>query len=467
MKTANKNLIILLLLLTSLFIGCEELVDGINENPNNFTLDELEPGLFLNGAELNLIDILLDDFNRMAGYWSGQLIGFDQTELERYSYNVTFTDFNWDGYQEVLTPLKEIRERTPDNNRYQGITRVLEAQLVGNYASLYGDIPYSNALLEIDNPQFDGQAEVFNSLQSQLDVAISNLSNVTPQDVVLEDFLFNGDAIKWLESAWTLKARFYMLTRQYDLAYAAAQNGIASQENNMMFVPLDLEDVTSTKNKFWILLNNTPSAGTGNSYLVQLLDLSSGISRNNTKTNETARLQYYTIDEANPDGNLGIADELEPQPLITYQENLLILAEAGARTQGFNVGLGHLNAWRAELATGDFFNASVAGQPMMYDAYTAADFAPSGIENPDSVDADTALLREIVEERYITGFTTFMPFDDARRLRTESEVAVPFPNNTTTVPGRVERFLYPEDEVLANTSVPEDPGLFVPNPINQ
>jgi hypothetical protein len=467
MKTVYKSHITLILIFSFFFIGCEKLVEDINENPNSFTLDELDPGLFLNGAELNSINILLGSTNRMAGYWSGQLIGFDQTELERFNYNVTFTDFGWNGYQEIVTPVREIRFRTPDNKLYQGITRVLEAQIIGNYASMYGDIVYSNALKDVLNPEFDNQAAVFESLQELLDEAINSLSNVGPQDVVLEDFMFNGNATKWLQSAWTLKARFHMLTRQYDQAYAAAQNGISSQENSMIFVPLDLEDVTSTKNKFWIILNNTPSVGTGNSYLIQLLDTDSGISRNNVKTDETARLQYYTIDEADPDGNLGIANELEPQPLITYQENLLILAEAGARTQGFNVGLGHLNAWRAELATGDFFNASVAGQPMMYDAYTAADFAPSGIENPDSIDADTALLREIVEERYITGFTTFMPFDDARRLRTESEVAVPFPNNTTTVPGRVERFLYPEDEVLANTSVPEDPGLFVPNPINQ
>ncbi|MGC1514183.1 MAG: SusD/RagB family nutrient-binding outer membrane lipoprotein [Maribacter sp.] len=467
MKTIYKIYSFPFLLLSLLFFGCDDLVDGINENPNRFTLDELEPGQFLNGAEYNLIDILLDDYNRMAGYWSGQLIGFDQTELERYNYNVTFTDFDWDGYQEVLTPLREIRERTPNNNRYQGITRVLEAQLIGNYASTYGDIPYSNALMDIDNPEFDGQAEVFEALQSILDVAISNLSNVTPQDVVLEDFLFNGNATKWLQSAWTLKARFYMLTRQYDLAYAAAQNGIASQDNSMIFVPLDLEDVTSTKNKFWIQLNNTPSVGTGDSYLVQLLEDGSGISRNNSKTDETARLEYYRIDEANADNNLGIANELEPQPLITYQENLLILAEAGARSQGFNFGLGHLNTWREALATGEFFNESVIGLGNQYDTYTAADFGPGGIENQDNIDADTALLREIVQERYVTGFTTFMPFDDARRLSSESAIAVPFANNTTTAPGRVERFLYPEDEVLANTNVPEDPGLFAPNPINQ
>ena len=467
MKTIHKIYIIPLLMLGLLLSNCDSLVDDINENPNRFTASELEPGLFLNGAEYNSINYLLGSTSRMAGYWSGQLIGYDQTELERYNYNVTFTDFTWDQYQSVLTALREIRGRTLDNNLYQGITRVLEAQIMGNYASLYGDIPYSNALKNIDNPEFDPQADVFDALQILLDEATTNLSNVTPQDVVLEDFLFNGNTTKWLQSAWTLKARFYMLTKQYPMAYTAAQNGIASQANSMMFNPLDLEDVTSTKNKFWILLNNTPSVGTGNSYLIQLLDATSSVSRNNAKTDETARLQYYTIDENDADTNLGIANELEPQPLITYQENLLILAEAGARSQSFDIGLGHLNTWRAQLVTGNFFNNSVDGLATQYDAYTATDFAPSGMENPDNIDADTALLREIIEERYITGFTTFMPFDDARRLRTESAIVVPFPNNTTTVPGRVERFLYPEEEVLSNTNVPDEPGLFVPTPINQ
>ncbi|WP_445737186.1 SusD/RagB family nutrient-binding outer membrane lipoprotein [Mariniflexile sp.] len=467
MKTTHKIYIVPLLMLGLLFSNCESLVDGINENPNRFTASELDPGLFLNGAEYNSINYLLGPTSRMAGYWSGQLIGYDQTELERYNYNVTFTDFTWDQYQSVLTALREIRGRTTENKLYQGITRVLEAQLIGNYASLYGDIPYSNALKNIDNPEFDPQAKVFGDLQMLLDEATNSLSNVTPQDVVLEDFLFNGNATKWLQSAWTLKARFYMLTKQYSMAYGAAQNGISSKANSMVFKPLNLVGVTSTKNKFWILLNNTPSVGTGNSYLIQLLNVGSSVSRNNAKTNETARLKYYTIDENNADINLGIANQLEPQPLITYQENLLILAEAGARSQSFTIGLGHLNTWRSQLATGGYFNASVNGLSKLYTAYTASDFNPGGMENLDSIDPNTALLREIIEERYITGFTTFMPFDDARRVRTESAIVVPFPNNTATVPGRVERFLYPEAEVLANTSVPAEPGLFVPTPINQ
>jgi Starch-binding associating with outer membrane len=465
MKTIYKFYISIITLL--ILVSCEDLVEGINENPNQFTVDEIEPGKFLNGAEYNSINILLGSTSRMAGYYSGQLIGFDQTELERYNYNVTSTDFSWDGYQSVITPLREIRSRTLDNNLYQGITRVLEAQLIGNYASLFGDIPYSQAMQDINNPEFDNQADVFEVLQNLLDEAVNSLSNVTAQDVVLEDFLFDGNATKWLQSAWTLKARFYMLTKQYDMAYSAALNGVSSNSNSMKFVPLDLDDITSTKNKFWIILNNTPSVGTGDSFLIGLLNENSGVSRNNAKTDESARLKYYTIDESDADGNLGIANEIEAQPLITYQENLLILAEAGARTQGLSNGLGHLNTFRTELSAKTFFNGSVAALPSIYDSYIAGDFDSGGIENQDSLDPLRALLREIVEERYVSGFTTFMPFDDARRLRLESDLLVPFLNNTNTVQGRVERFLYPEDEILANTSVPEDPGLFSPNQINQ
>ncbi|MEZ4985422.1 MAG: hypothetical protein R2795_10355 [Saprospiraceae bacterium] len=55
-----------------------------------------------------------------------------------------------------------------------------------------------------------------------------------------------------------------------------------------------------------------------------------------------------------------------------------------------------------------------------------------GIENADGIAVDRAILR-IIEERYVSGFTTYMPFDDVRRLRkSDSDVIVPFPLNTST-----------------------------------
>lgn len=447
--------------------GCQKMVKGLNDNPNQLTPGAVDAGLFLNGAELSTIAILLGPMSRMAGYYSGQLVGVEQIEKERYLYNVTNSDFSWDGYQSVITPLREIRRRTTNNTLYQGISKVLEAQLIGTYASLFGNIPFSEAVSDIEDPKFDDQRAVFDNLQTLLDEAVTDLNNATAS-AVLQDFIFSGNRIKWLQSAWTLKARYYMHTKQYDLAYTAAQKGISAYANNMMFKPLSTTTDNSTKNKLFIVLAGGPNMGTENSYMIKLLDIASGISRNNAKTNENARLKYYRINRTSAAANLGVANSLEAQPMITYQENLLILAEAGARTQSMTVGLGHLNTLRTFLASGAFLNPSFTAEARKYDAYTLADFDPGGMENMDGITPSRALLREIIQERYISGFTTFMPFDDARRLKkNDSDIAVPFPLNTTTASLHVQRFIYPEAEMLSNSQAPPEPGLYTVTKVNQ
>lgn len=447
--------------------GCQKLVEGINDNPNQLTPNAVDAGLFLNGAELSNIAIQLGPLSRMAAYYSGQLVGVEQIEKERYNYNVTNSDFSWDGYQSVITPLREIRRRTTNNPLYQGISKVLEAQLIGTYASLFGDIPFSEAVSNIEDPKFDDQRAVFDNLQLLLDGAVTDLNNATGS-AILQDFIFSGNRTKWLQSAWTLKARYYMNTKQYDLAYGAAQKGISTFANNMVFKPLSTTTDNTTKNKLFIVLTGGPNMGTENSYMIKLLDPASGISRNNAKTNENARLKYYKINRLSAAANLGVANSLEPQPIITYQENLLILAEAGARTQGMTVGLGYLNTLRSFLASGAFLNSNFTSEARKYDAYTLADFDPGGMENMDGITPARALLREIVQERYISGFTTFMPFDDARRLKkTDSDIAVPFPLNTTTATQYVQRFIYPETEILSNSQAPPEPGLYSPTKVNQ
>jgi hypothetical protein len=53
-------------------------------------------------------------------------------------------------------------------------------------------------------------------------------------------------------------------------------------------------------------------------------------------------------------------------------------------------------------AGGYLINANPAN--IQYDAYDASDFANGGIENADNQSADNALLREILQERYVTLF---------------------------------------------------------------
>lgn len=132
------------------------------------------------------------------------------------------------------------------------------------------------------------------------------------------------------------------------------------------------------------------------------------------------------------------------------------------------VGLGHLNTLRAFLRAGTFLNSSFTSEVRKYDDYTLADFDALGIENMDGINPTRALLREIIEERYVSGFTTFMPFDDSRRLKkSDSDIAVPFPLNTTTSKQYIQRFIYPEAEMLSNSEAPAEPGLYSVTRVNQ
>ena len=133
---------------------------------------------------------------------------------------------------------------------------------------------------------------------------------------------------------------------------------------------------------------------------------------------------------------------------------------------GFDEGLARLNTLRQYLASGDAF----AGNPELtvrYDAYAAADFSAGGLENADAIATDRALLREIMEEKYVSTFATLIPFDDFRRLRvTDSDIVLPVPINSGSA--YPERFLISQDEIDGNPNVPSPiPDIFQKTPVNQ
>ena len=95
--------------------------------------------------------------------------------------------------------------------------------------------------------------------------------------------------------------------------------------------------------------------------------------------------------------------------MVTYFENQLILAEAKARQGSLADGLSHLNNVRSWLNSGGNLNSNHSSNSYKYEAFVSSDFSSGGIENPDGVDANTAFLREVIEERYVSGFGMHMP----------------------------------------------------------
>ena len=470
-----KNIFSLILVGSMLMLTSCEIPTDLNDNPNEITLQDADAILFLNGAQLANIMIQNSHLNRISGMFSGQLVGYTSLYSNIYGYSLSTVESNdeWNGcYTGVLTNVRHIREIVPDDKLLVGIAKVLEAHAVGTLAILMGDVPYSEVASEVEDPVFDSQVSVLAALTSLLDDAISDLGSTSgrPEDY---DIYYNGDKDKWLAAAYTLKARYALIQSDYTSALTAANMGISSSADDMNFIPRgDAEISEGDKNLFNAILSGSRTGDIGNngSYLLELLNDSTANYRGNDKTNETARHNYYKIDETSGEGNLGVIERFEPMPMVTYFENQMIKAEAAARTTGFSSGLSHLNDYRAWLTSGGRLNATFNDSAsILYEAYVDADFASGGMENPDGISAETALLREIIQERYVSGFGTYMPFNDHRRLRGDGETDLipPFPLNTTAATDHVERIPYAQDELSSNSTMDNDPGLYVKTEVNQ
>jgi hypothetical protein len=192
-------------------------------------------------------------------------------------------------------------------------------------------------------------------------------------------------------------------------------------------------------------------------------------SRNNAKTREAARRSFLLLDDRNANNNLGFAAITEPMPMITYAENQLTLAECATRTQGLSAGLTFLNTYRVQLNGAKLFRKLNATDELKYDPLVAADFEAGGLENADKIDPARALLREVIEERYIAFFNTWMTFNDLRRLRkSESDISVKIPFNRATATRHPERIIYPQNELNANSNAVEPAeGLYFVLEVNK
>lgn len=457
--------------------SCNNTVGEINDDPNNLSSSTFDN--ILTGAQVGNILMQSGETARRAGIFAGQFTGIDRQHLGYTRYDVTSADFDPLWYNAYVNAYRNALEA--ENTLLQGdsrpvslgITQVMRAYILGTTASLFGDIPFDEAgLVELSDPKFEDQATVYGKVQALLSEAIANLELGSGRPAAGADIYFNGNPQRWIEAAYTLKARYFLHTGEYAQAYAAAQNGISAPEGGMYGPHGTAAEDSNLYYQFFAVQTRQADLVVSD-FMASLLK--SGADnpipanyRGNTKTDETARFQYYfskTNVGIQPNTMNGFAAQSAPSPMVTYEENLLILAEAGLRDQSVAVGLSHLNTLRAYLAQGGYMSNAPAG-PLLYEAYTEADFTSGGIENTDGLTTAQALLREILEERYVTLFGQIEPFNDTRRTLSETDVRVDvIPNTGDALP---QRFLYPQTEIDRNGNLPSPiPGLFEPTAINR
>jgi hypothetical protein len=335
-----------------------------------------------------------------------------------------------------LVDIKQIEaaETAAGDQQYLGIAQVWEVIDISVAADIFGDVPYREAAGASVTPNLDPQAQVYSDLQALLSQAITNLGGPGPGPGTL-DLVYQGDAAKWIDAANTLKARLYMHTAELPGAGNFDNTALANAVTYGLLGIKQGNDLNSThksqqgEDNLWYQFYARSGFG---QFVVagrQLADLM--VARGDP------RLPEY-FGQAQPGPGYGGQDPVGGrsaagvssltgtrnvptfgQPIVTYIENELILAEAYFR-------LGQTTNAQTHF---DNARASVTGL---------------GAKTITSIN-------DILEEKYVAMFQNIEVWNDYKRTCYPAITPVANTAFANVVPGRL---YYGTTEQQANTHIP-------------
>ena len=453
-----------------LLTGCKKVFneEDIQTNPNAVT--DVDVKTLLSGTMLGVAFLHEDTDVRIASIWAGELNGLSRAHLGFAQYLVSSQTFNWNILYSVASQARLIQTKADalGDKWTKGVGQILEALVIAKATALYGDVPYSQAFNKenFPTPIFDKQVDVYAALQNTLDVAIVNLNAPTGLAFGTNDFIYQGDINKWKAVAYSLKARLYLHTSQYGLAVINANAGIQNTSADMLIPHGTSQGANTNQNYDFFRVSRAGDTGFEGTFLKTLVQ--SRINSTNIKTNETALYNHFikvgittpgSLDANTTDGAF-TADA--PHPIITYYETQLIIAEAEARQGNTTQALNALNKVRAALDMGYINGKTFSSVNRRYQAYTLNDFIVGGMANSTNLNTlQTALLYEIISQRYITLLMQYEAFNDYRRLSSAIPI-VQLPIYLYAGTRKPQRFIYPQQEISSNPNTPQPiPDQFI------
>lgn len=218
MKTYISKAILPMALAFAGFTSCsEDLMDDINKNKDNI-LDApasfMIPDVILRtsqnvvGGDINTYTSVIVEQNA-ACY--GQLYNCDRREGSDI-YGSTVYNNVWGDIYYNISNARIIIEKSQKDPLCKGVGEVLLALNGAIATDVFGDTPWSEAC-DIDNypsPNLDKQEAIYADVMSILDDAIADLGSVKTNTLASKDYIYGGDAAKWLKTAYALKARYTM-----------------------------------------------------------------------------------------------------------------------------------------------------------------------------------------------------------------------------------------------------------------
>ena len=223
------KIIVSMLLFMGLLLSCKDL-DELNINPNGVDPEIAHPNLLMS-------TIIAGTGQTVVGLGFGNIAGVMQhTQKDGWSGSHNSYDWNpsgsdWGSYYDLLRNTQAMLEKAEemDLDFHRGVGLIIRAYLFGMIADLWGDAPYTDALLGEDGaeehirPPYDPQQEIYQGILADLDTANTLLSgrqsSYTGIDAV-QDILYNGNVEYWRKFANSLALRYYMRLSYKDPDFA-------------------------------------------------------------------------------------------------------------------------------------------------------------------------------------------------------------------------------------------------------
>jgi hypothetical protein len=424
MKTLR---ILLLGIIPFLLNACsEDVMDEINKERNNaleMSAQSMLPDIILKAAvEAAGTDIAWYSsvyIEHSAGTW-GQSADQDKRVGQTAA---TLMNNSWNNLYDALNICKDIirltgPEGTEVNGFARGVAQLLTAYNLAMLTDMWGEVPWTEALLGSENlqPVYDNQSTIYPKIQQLLDDAIATFGSATNVSGA-GDYIYGGDVDKWIKAAYSLKARFALRLSQVDnnasataLSYLA--NGFESAEDAFLF---DAYEATAIGENPWYQFFNDRSHLSISETLFNIMDV-----RNDPRIDAWFEALNDTIRPAESGEAVQTQGGVYSQSLITWQAALQEAVEANFVFHGL------------DLATGtDYFTTEVVPR------------LGSGVE-----------LVEILLQKYIGCFEheAIEAYNDYRRV--PQFLTLNNPKNQTV--GFVWRYPYPTSEEASNSAnIPE------------
>jgi hypothetical protein len=215
MKMKNNLLKWSLFVFVFAFAGCETMDLDQLENPSQPSENLLDPVYAFNYVQLQLPDFV-DSGNSFT-----QRIIRQMAMSAGNTYDNAFapvnSNNNWNLGYNLLNSVKLMEPKALANREYYalGAAKVIRVYVLMTMVDIYGDIPYSEALMGNANltPRFDNDADVYKGLLTELDNAIVMLARTDSNSNSKIQDLYYGSQANWITLANTLKLKMYCTAR--------------------------------------------------------------------------------------------------------------------------------------------------------------------------------------------------------------------------------------------------------------